>query len=133
TPVYHVFQMYAAHQAGQAVRTVFAAPAVNYDRDGKAAAFWSLKGAASLKGKELTLTVVNSDVAEPKEVNINVLGGEMASGKITTLTHQDIHAHNTFENPENVRPQTRDLAGSRSSIRSRFAPASVNLLQIQLV
>jgi len=56
TPVGHVFAMYAAHQGGQALPTIFSAPSVNYDRDGKPASFWGLKGSASLRDKELVLT-----------------------------------------------------------------------------
>jgi alpha-L-arabinofuranosidase len=132
TPVYHVFQMYAAHQGGQAVRAMFAAPSINYDRDDKPASYSGLKGSASLKGKELTLTVVNPDVAQSREANIELLGGQMASGRVTVLTHSDMHAHNTFDNPETVRPRNEELKGSGSSIRYTFAPASVNLLQITL-
>ena len=63
TPVGHVFAMYAAHQGGQCLRTIFSAPAVNYDRDGKPASFWGLNGSASLHDKELVLTVVNPHVS----------------------------------------------------------------------
>jgi alpha-N-arabinofuranosidase len=63
TPVGHVFAMYAAHQGGQALRTIFSAPTIDYDRDGKPASFWGLKGSASVRDKELTLTVVNPHVS----------------------------------------------------------------------
>ncbi|MBV9342706.1 MAG: alpha-L-arabinofuranosidase, partial [Acidobacteria bacterium] len=43
TPVGHVFQMYAAHQGGESVRTEFSAPSIRYDRDGKNATFWGLR------------------------------------------------------------------------------------------
>jgi alpha-L-arabinofuranosidase len=132
TPVYHVFQMYAAHQGGQSVRALFAAPSINYDRDGRPASFWGLKGSASLRGKELALTVVNPDVSQSREASIELLGSQMAAGRVTVLTHSDIHAHNTFENPEMVRPRSEELKGSGSSIRYTFSPASVNLLQITL-
>jgi alpha-N-arabinofuranosidase len=56
TPVYHVFQMYAAHQGAQAIRAEFLSPTITYDRDGQPATFWSLKGAASVRGKDLTIT-----------------------------------------------------------------------------
>ena len=71
TPVGHVFAMYASHQGGQALRTIFSCPTVNYDRDGKPATFWGLKGSASLRDKALTLTVVNPHVSESREVEIN--------------------------------------------------------------
>jgi alpha-L-arabinofuranosidase len=132
TPVYHVFQMYAAHQGAQAVRALFASPSISYDRDGKPAAFWGLRGSASVKGNDLTITVVNPDVAQTREASIDLLGGVMASGTVTALTHSDIHAHNTFESPDVVRPRTEELRGSGSSIRYSFAPSSATLLQIKL-
>jgi alpha-L-arabinofuranosidase len=132
TPVYHVFQMYAAHQGAQAVRALFASPSISYDRDGKPATFWGLKGSASVKGKDLAITVVNPDVTQAREASIDLLAGAMASGSVTTLTHEDIHVHNTFETPDALRPRTEELKGSGPSLRYSFAPRSVTLLQIKL-
>jgi alpha-N-arabinofuranosidase len=132
TPVYHVFQMYAAHQGGTAVRTEFASPSVNYIRDGKPASFWGLKGSASLRDKILTLTVVNPDVSRPREASIDLMGAEARSGAATTLTHADIHAHNTFDNPDTLRPQSQELSLADSALHYTFPPASVTLLQINL-
>jgi alpha-N-arabinofuranosidase len=133
TPVYHVFQMYAAHQGGQAVRTEFLAPEISYDRDGKPATFWSLNGSASLRGKNLTITVVNPDVSQPKQAEIQLLGGEVDSGQATTLTSSDIHAHNTFDAPETVQPRAENWIPAGRSLKYTFAPASVTLLQLKLV
>jgi alpha-L-arabinofuranosidase len=87
TPVGHVFAMYAAHQGGQSLRTIFSAPMIHYDRDGKPATFWGLKGSASLHEKQLVLTVVNPHVSEPSEAEIAIRGTAMKSGVATTLTH----------------------------------------------
>jgi alpha-L-arabinofuranosidase len=135
TPVYHVFQMYAAHQGGQAVRTEFLAPSISYDRDGKPATFWGLNGSASLRGKNLTITVVNPDVSQPKEAQIQLLGGEVDSGQATTLTNSDsdIHARNTFDAPETVQPRTENWIPAGRNLKYTFAPASVTLLQLKLV
>jgi alpha-N-arabinofuranosidase len=132
TPVFHVFQMYAAHQGAQGIRTEFASPTISYDRDGKTASFWGLQGSASLKEKTLNITVVNPHVSEGREAEIELRGGAGKSGTATTLTHSDIHAHNTFENPEMVRTQSRELKVSGSSVRYTFPAASVTLLQIEL-
>ena len=43
TPVGHVFAMYAGNQGGQALRTIFSAPTVEYDGDGKPASFCGLR------------------------------------------------------------------------------------------
>lgn len=132
TPVYHVFQMYAAHQGAQAVRAEFLSPAISYDRDGKQASFWSLKGSASLRGKDLTITVVNPDVNQPRGSEISLLGGEAVSGRATVLTNTDIHAHNTFDAPDVVRPRSEEWKPSGRNVHYAFAPASVTLLQIKL-
>jgi len=132
TPVYHVFQMYAAHQGAQAVRAIFSSPSVNYDRDGKPASFWGLQGSASIKDKDFTITVVNPDVSQPRETEIVLRASEIKSGTVTVLTDKDIHAHNTLEKPDAVRPRTEDLAGTGSSIRHTFPAASVTLIQAKL-
>jgi len=129
TPVGHVFAMYAAHQGGQALRTMFSAPAVNYDRDGKPATFWGLKGSASLHDKELVLTVTNPHVSEARAAEIVVRGGTIRSGSATVLTHSDIHAHNTFEQRNAVVPQTKPMDASG---RFTFPPASVTRLTLTL-
>jgi len=132
TPVGHVFAMYAAHQGGQALRTIFSSPPVNYDRDGKPASFWGLKGSASLHDKELVLTVVNPHVSEPRETSIVMRGAVLKSGTATTLTHSDIHAHNTFDQREVVTPQTKPLDFRRGDLTYSFAPASVTRLMLSL-
>jgi alpha-N-arabinofuranosidase len=132
TPVYHVFQMYAAHQGAQAIRAEFLSPTITYDRDGQPGTFWSLKGAASLRGKDLTITVVNPNVSQPREAEINLLGAEASSGQATVLATTDIHAHNTFDNPKEVHPRTESWTPTGRAIKYTFAPASVTLLQLKL-
>jgi alpha-L-arabinofuranosidase len=132
TPVGHVFAMYAAHQGGQALRTIFSAPAVTYDRDGKPASFWGLKGSASLHDKELVLTVVNPHVSEARETQIGIRGATLKSGTATTLTHPDIHAHNTFGQRDLVIPQTKALDVQRRDPAYSFPPASVTKLALSL-
>jgi alpha-N-arabinofuranosidase len=124
--------MYSAHQGAQAVRAIFSSPSVNYDRDGKPASFWGLQGSASVKDKDLTITVVNPDVTQPREAEIVLRPAEIKSGTVTVLTDKDIHAHNTFDNPDAVRPRSEDLAATGSAIRHTFPAASVTLIQAKL-
>jgi alpha-L-arabinofuranosidase len=131
TPVGHVFAMYAAHQGGQGLRTIFSAPGVNFDRDGKPASFWGLNGSASLHDKELVLTVVNPHVSATREAKIGIRGASLKSGTATTLTHSDIHAHNTFDQREMVSPQSKALSFQRDLAYS-FPPASVTKLTLSL-
>lgn len=132
TPVGHVFAMYAAHQGGQGLRTIFSAPTIDYDRDGKPASFWGLRGSASLRDKELTLTVVNPSVSDAREAEIVIRGGALKSGSATVLTDSDIHARNTFEDRKHIVPETKSMEVSGRSLNYSFAPASVTKLALTL-
>jgi alpha-N-arabinofuranosidase len=132
TPVAHVLGMYASHQGGQSLRTLFSAPSVSYDRDGKPASFWGLRGSASLKGKILFLTIVNPHVSESRESAIEVRGATVRSGSVTTLTHTDIHAHNTFDHRNVVTPQTKELKAGGGALVLAFPPASVTAVNVEL-
>ncbi len=132
TPVGHVFDMYSAHQGGQSLRTIFSAPQVHYDRDGKSASLWGLQGSASQKGKDLVLTVVNPHVSESRETQIDIHSAGVQSGSVTVLTNPDIHAHNSFAERDVVRPETKTLEIKERSLRHTFAPASVTKLALTL-
>jgi alpha-N-arabinofuranosidase len=132
TPVYHVFEMYAAHQGAQSVRAEFFSPTISYDRDGQSASFWGLKGSASLRDKNLTISVVNPDVSQPREAEIHLRGAEASSGQAAILATQDIHAHNTFESPDVVKSRTENWSPSGSTVKFTFPPASVTVLQLKL-
>ena len=132
TPNFNVFEMYAAHQGGTAVRAEFAAPEVHYDRDGKPASFWGLKGSASLKGKTLTLTAVNPDVSGAREAEIALRGVTAASAKAWVVTDSDIHAHNTFDEPERVKTREAEVTVRGGGLSFTFPPASVVKIEVQL-
>ncbi len=132
TPTFHVFDMYAAHQGGRSVRTVFSAPTVTYTRVGKPASFWGLAGSASLHEKELVLTAVNPHASEAKDTEIVVQGATIQSARARTLAASDIHAHNTFDNPRSLEPKDVDAGLRGQALVFRFPPASVTRLQISL-
>jgi alpha-L-arabinofuranosidase len=133
TPNYHVFDMYAAHQGAQAVRTEFSAPQIAWNRDGKQAHFWGLNGSASVNGKQLVLTVINPDPARPRETEIVLRGGAVASVKSAVLAESDLHAHNTFEQPDSVKLRTGPTASVQgNTLRCTFAPTSVTQLTVTI-
>lgn len=120
TPNYDVFEMYSAHAGAKAVRTVFSAP--------RARGLQALAGSASVRGKQLVLTVVNSDTAQPYEAEIAVRGAAARSYSVRTLSAPDIHAHNSFANPRGLETKDSHAAGPVY----RFPPASVTRLIAQL-
>ena len=132
TPVGHVFELYASHQGGQALRTVFSAPNVHYDRDGQSASFWGLRGSASVNDKKLTITGVNPNTREPRLAEIFLRGATAKEASMRFLSNADIHAHNTFDQQDAVIPQTKPLEASGSSLVVEFPPASVVALNVRL-
>ncbi|MFI5098142.1 MAG: alpha-N-arabinofuranosidase [Candidatus Acidiferrales bacterium] len=132
TPVGRVFELYTSHQGGAALRTIFSAPNLHYDRDAKLASFWGLQGSASVREKELTITAVNPSTIEPRLAEIALRGATVKSANMTFLTHSDIHAHNTFEQKDAVVPQTKPLSLNGGSLVVEFPPACVASLNIQL-
>jgi alpha-N-arabinofuranosidase len=132
TPVGHVFGMYSAHQGGDAVRTIISAPSIQYLRDGKPSTFSGLAGSASLRGKELTLTLVNPHVSESRETEVVVRGASIRSGAVITLSNSDLHAHNTFDQRNEITPQVKDLHVAGPNLVLQIPPASVTTLALAL-
>lgn len=102
TPNYHVFDMYKPHMGAEAVRAVFSAPSVGYDRNGQPARLWGLNGSASRKDRTVTLTVVNPSPDTPRETEVSVAGARLASCAVRTLTAPTLDAHNSFAQPDAI-------------------------------
>jgi len=145
TPNYHVFQMYAAHQGGQAVRTEFSAPGVSFkgqtERRGPweenaavtEGSLWGLNGSASVKGNALTLTLTNPQLTDALDVEIVLRGGPTATSvEATVLTADDIHAHNTFEQPNAVGARSATATANGKVVKFTTPPSSVAKLSITL-
>jgi alpha-N-arabinofuranosidase len=125
TPVYHAFRMYAAHQGGTSVRTEFNAPPLS---QGAAHRLPGLMGSCSVQGRRAVLTVVNPDIKSAQETAINMRGARVSEMRSTVLTANDIHAHNTFDQPKALEPAEK-AEPMNGDLTYSFAPASVTKLE----
>ena len=132
TPTYHVYDMYQSHQGGTCVRALFESQNIAFTVGGKEERIFGLDGSASVKGNELTLTVVNPHATDTVEAEVVLRGGSARAGSAAVLTDQDIHAHNTFDAPDAVRPVASAATIAGHSWRYTFAPASVTAIKVQL-
>ncbi len=147
TPTFHVFKMYMGHMGGQSLRVEFAAPAITNSIarvtpvGGNSASgsidpashLAGLSGSASIKGKTLTLTVVNPHLHEPVAAEIALPGITVTAAKGMVLTAPDVHAHNDFVNPNAVRPvDARPATPQGGRLTHTFPPASVTALTLTL-
>ena len=133
TPTFHVFEMFTPHMGAKAVRTVFSAPQVQYNRNNQQAHFWGLGGSASINDKMLTVTVTNPHLEEPREAEIVVRGARINSARARVLSTSEPNAHNTFDNPRAVEPRDETATVNAGTMLFRFPPASVTRLQLALV
>src|SRR5262249_28418020 len=129
--------MYGAHSGAAAVRTEFVAPKAAFTRlDAQRkevpATLWGLNGSASIKAKQLVLTVVNPHAKETRETEIAIRGASIRSGESRTLTSTDLPARNTFANPRGLEPKDAQLSASGSTTVFAFPPASVTRLLLDL-
>jgi alpha-L-arabinofuranosidase len=132
TPTYHVFDMYAAHQGARLIRTVVSSPDASYTWDGKAAKLRGLNSSASLAGKQLTLTVTNPSFDETHTAEVVVRGGALNAVTVWTLAAQDIHAHNSFDDPRRVEPRQSPGEIRSGRLVHAFGPASVTKFELML-
>ena len=132
TPSGHVYAMYRAHQGGQSLHTSFESESLAFTSGGAQQELPTLAGSASLKGRELTLSIVNCHADSAVEAEIELIGARAREVTLSTLAGPGIHAHNRFEAPDLVQPRTETLAVSGNAWAQTFAPASVNVLRILL-
>jgi alpha-N-arabinofuranosidase len=129
TPNFYVFDMYKAHQGATSLRTVISGPIVE---QASAHGLPALAGSSSIRGNRCTLTVVNTEAQNPQQTEINVRGRRIAGAKATVLTSRDIHAHNTFDQPNAISTVEDRNIRVASPLTYQFAPASVTRLDLDL-
>jgi alpha-L-arabinofuranosidase len=139
TGIYHVFEMYAPHQGAQLIPIHINAPSITHNYKGpRPNAFLQnnrlagLNGSASLKSKTLTLTVVNPHVTEARETRVDLGDARVNSARMTVLRHDDIHAQNTFDEPNILRSVEMPVRAQGSSFVCHFPSTSVSRLTIEL-
>jgi alpha-N-arabinofuranosidase len=129
TPIFHVFEMYAAHQGGTSIRTEILAPP---PASAAAKGLPGLAGSCSLKGKQGVMTIVNPDVQNVQETEIAIRGARITSMRATVLTSSDIHARNTFDQPHAVEPRPAQNVAVANPVVYSFPAASVTRLDFVL-
>jgi alpha-L-arabinofuranosidase len=132
TPTGYVYEMYAPHQGGTAVRTTVETESVTFKaRDGEDD-LPLVAGSASVKGKTLFLTLTNSHATEAIDVSVELLGGASAVGGSARVLSGEIHAHNTFDVPEALAPTTFDVRVEGQAMKIPLPAASVVAVEMRL-
>lgn len=131
TPNFHVFEMYSAHHQGKSLRTVFNIPSPTSEK-GDPSSVPQLAGSASLHDRNLVLTVVNTHASEAREATIQIRTAAIRSAKGRVLAGDDIHAHNTFEQPHAVEPRYVPVSAGSGTFTHTFPAGSVTRIELRL-
>jgi alpha-N-arabinofuranosidase len=124
TPVFYIYELYAVHQNAQGLDVDISSPQVEN--------LPALAGSASVKGNTIALTVTNLHATENMEAEICLRGANIREARLTTLSHEDIRANNTFSHPFEVIPKVSSLTANTDALIVRFEPASVNRIDIEI-
>jgi alpha-N-arabinofuranosidase len=126
TPSYHVFDMYAVHQAATLVPTDLETPA--YVLDGASVPMLDAAASRDQEGR-IHLSLVNLHPYRAATLRARPLSGELTGQKLTASTMQ---AHNTFDHPRAVEPTPlTDFAREGDGVAVTVPPKSVVMLEIR--
>ena len=129
TPTYHVLEMYKVHQDATLLPlTIKSNEYVLGDKKLPA-----VSASASKDKNGLThISLVNIDAKKAQEISIDVRGASFKSVKGRILISSKLQEHNTFENPDKIKPaefKEANLKGNTLTVK--LPPFSVVVLELK--
>ncbi|WP_078551412.1 alpha-N-arabinofuranosidase [Bacillus alkalicellulosilyticus] len=131
TPTYHVFEMFKVHQ--DATKVDIQSTIGTYELNGEKLPSVSVSASKDSEG-QLHISLCNLNPKEASDVKIELRGlvnqAEQVSGRI--LTADTLNAHNTFEQPENVKPTAlTDVTLEANELSLTLPPMSVAVVTVK--
>ena len=131
TPTYHVFDMYKVHQDALNIPLSISCDAMNV-RDNRSIPMLSATASKDRKGI-IHLSLSNIDADNSQTVTVDISGlkiSGVAGGKI--ITSKKLTDHNTFENPQAVKPEDfKDAKISNGLLQIKMPAKSIVTIKLQ--
>jgi alpha-N-arabinofuranosidase len=130
TPTYHVFEMFKVHQDAELVPVELESP--SYTLGAVSIPQLSVSCSRNAEGK-LHLSLCNLHHAEAAPVQVKLSGLTAAAPELSgrILAHDSLQAHNTFADPEKVKPEAfTALEWNDGVLAATLPPASVVVIAI---
>jgi len=129
TPTYHVMEMYNVHQDAKLIPITVTSGDYSFGNE-------KLKAVSASASKDSTGTIhislVNIDLKNPADVSINLQGGKYTNVTGRILSSGNISDHNTFENPNKIKPAVFNGASlNGKNVNVKLPPFSVVVLSIR--
>ncbi len=129
TPTYHVMHMYKVHHDAQMLPVSFDSPA--FTMNGRSLPALSASASRDRDGV-IHISLVNIDSEVAHEVDLTLHGAAFGQSGGTILTSDDLQDHNTFDDPEQVKPADfDDFSVEGDDLTVRVPPFSVVVLEFR--
>jgi alpha-N-arabinofuranosidase len=133
TPVYHVFDMYRPHMGARLLPAKNPLPEMNVQGMAGASRLPAISTSASIRDRQLTVTLTNPSLEASMPVRIRLTGGAHAlEARGLVLTHADMRATNTFAKPEEVKPVAHPVKVAGEAIEVSLPKQSVTRLDCRI-
>jgi alpha-N-arabinofuranosidase len=129
TPTYHVFEMYQVHHDATLIPLDIESP---YEYEFESEKLPAINVSASKdKNGVIHVSLVNIDPEQSADVNIEIRGADVSKVTGRILTAEELNFHNTFDNPEVVKPGVfKGAKLSKQNITLELPPKSIVVLEI---
>jgi alpha-N-arabinofuranosidase len=128
TPTYHVFEMYKVHH--DATRLPLELQAPDYEFDGRKMTALSLSASRDDAGI-VHISAVNAHARDTVRLECELKGVDASQVTGRILTAEKLDAHNTFAEPDRVKPSTYDGASlDGRTLKADVPPRSVVVLRL---
>lgn len=125
TPTYHIYEMFTPHHDADAL-------SIDYDEGEYTMGDESIPHisvSASSKDGRIFVSLVNLSHIDSATVSLDLRGNDAAFKNGRILTDDKLNAHNTFENPENIKPEEfNDVVNNDGRYDVTLPKASVTVL-----
>lgn len=129
TPTYHVMEMYNVHQ--DATNLPLSIKVENYVLGKESLPAVSVSASKDKAGL-VHISLVNIDLNKSQKININVRGMNFKNVAGRILTSEKVQDHNTFDNPNKVKPIEFKSATLKSDeLTITLPPVSVVVLELK--
>jgi len=129
TPTYHVMEMYNVHQDAHLLPLQIKTNDYKLGENKLPA----ISGSASRDANNLThISLVNIDPQNSQKITINLAGKKYNSITGRILTSGKMQGHNTFQNPEKIKPQVfKGAKLKNNALEVQLPPTAVVLLELK--
>ena len=129
TPTYHVMEMYNVHQDAKLIPLTIKSSEYKFG-DQKLTA---VSASASTNANGVThISLVNIDSKQTQEISVDILGAAYKSVTGRVLTSGKLQDHNTFDQPEKIKPASfKDAQIKGGKLQVKLPPFSVVVLELK--